>query len=149
MPPPGQMARRKGKKRSRRRKTFSLLNALEAYVYATILTEGVAGTSPYGFITGAADIGMKQIAGSPGMREAGTSMTLVGAGQISLGDIISQPDLALGQMAQSFQSNLAPMAIAAFGTSITFRIGKRLLRGPISNINRNIVKPALGAGIRL
>jgi len=142
------MARRKGKKRSRRRKTFSMLNALEAYVYATILTEGVAGTSPYGFITGAADIGTKTSHGFSLDNPAGT-MTLVGAGQISLGDIISQPDLALGQMAQSFQANLAPMAIAAFGTSITFRIGKRLLRGPISNINRNIVKPALGAGIRL
>jgi len=140
------MARRKGKKRSRRRKTFSVLNALEAYVYATILTEGVAGTSPYGFITGATDIGI-----GPGETLGGitTYTQPVGMGQISLGDIIAQPDLALGSMAMSFQSNLAPMAIAAFGTSITFRIGKRLLRGPISNINRNIVKPALGAGIRL
>lgn len=142
------MARRK-KRKTRRRSSFSVLNALEAYVYATILTEGTAGTSPYGFITGATDIGMKSIAGSPGMREAGTSMQLVGAGQISLGDMISQPDLALGQMASNFQSNLAPMAIAAFGTSVTFRIGKRLLRRPIANINRNIMKPALGAGIKL
>jgi len=83
------------------------------------------------------------------MREAGTTTALVGHGQISLGDMISQPDLALGQMASNFQNNLAPMAIAAFTTSVTFRIGKRLLRRPISNINRNIMKPALGAGIKL
>jgi len=49
------MARKK--KRSRRRPAFSILNALEAYVYATILTEGVAGTGPIGFITGEGDLG--------------------------------------------------------------------------------------------
>jgi len=140
------MARKK--KRSYRRKTFSVLNALEAYVYATILTEGVAGTSPYGFITGAADLKM-------GRTSTGDSSRLSqqtgwqGAGEISVGDLMLEPTMALDTMAANFQNNLAPMAIAAFGTSITFRIGKKLLRRPISNINRNIIKPALGAGIRL
>jgi len=142
----------KRKKRSRRRKSFSVLNALEAYVYATILTEGVAGNSPVGLITGATNIGqvktlskMQQVAGEG----ASYDMVTVGAEAISLGDILSEPSLALGTMANNFQTNLAPMAIAAFGTSITFRIGKRLLRRPIANINRNIMVPALGAGIRL
>jgi len=140
------------KRKTRRSRAFSVLNALEAYVYATILTEGVAGTSPVGFLTGDADLGMKS--GTASGRPLWTGQTaeglqIVGSGEISLGDLISEPGLAISQMAGNFQSNLAPMAIAAFGTSVTFRIGKRLLRKPINNINRNIMKPALGAGIKL
>tara|TARA_R100000329_G_scaffold145794_1_gene131710 strand:+ start:2599 stop:3024 length:426 start_codon:yes stop_codon:yes gene_type:complete len=136
------------KKRTYRRKSFSVLNALEAYVYATILTEGVAGTSPIGLITGATDLGTKMTSVGMGSRPEQT-LTVSGAGEISLGDILSEPQLALETMSSNFQNNLAPMAIAAFTTSMTFRIGKRLLRRPISNINRNIMKPALGAGIKL
>ena len=115
-------------------------------MYATILTEGVTGSSPVGFITGKTDL--TQTVVSDRALGVGT-MTTVGAGEISLGDIISEPGLAISQMSSNFQSNLAPMALAAFGTSVTFRIGKRLLRRPIANINRNIMKPALGAGIKL
>ena len=136
------------KKRTYRRKSFSVLNALEAYVYATILTEGVAGTSPIGLITGATDLGTKMTSVGMGSRPEQT-LQVTGAGEISLGDILSEPQLALSTMSSNFQSNLAPMAIAAFTTSMTFRIGKRLLRRPINNINRNIMKPALGAGIKL
>jgi len=142
------MARRK-RKRSRR-KSFSVLNALEAYVYATILTEGVAGTSPVGFITGDADLMQTSIPISkPFAGEASSSLVTTGQGEISLGDILKEPSLALSTMASNFNNNLAGMAIAGFTTSITFRVGKRLLRKPINNINRNIMKPALGAGIKL
>ena len=134
----------KKKRRSRRRAAFSVLNALEAYVYASILTEGVAGTSPVGLLTGKTDLSSKMVT-----EHAVTSMITTGAGEISLGDIMSEPSLALSTMATNFQSNLLPMALAGFTTSISFRVGKRLLRRPISNINRNILKPALGAGIRL
>ena len=136
------------KRKTRRSRSFSVLNALEAYVYATILTEGVAGTSPVGFLTGDTDLQQKMTSVGIGSRPEQT-LQISGAGEISLGDLISEPSLAISQMAGNFQSNLAPMAIAAFGTSVTFRIGKRLLRKPINNINRNIMKPALGAGIRL
>ena len=140
----------KKRKRSRRRNTFSVINALEAYVYATILTEGVAGTSPIGLLTGATDIGSTMTKTYTGLGEqTGTSMVITGADAISLGDIATEPALAFSSMASNFQANLIPMAFAAFGTSFTFRIGKRLLRRPISNINRNIMKPALGAGIKL
>lgn len=140
----------KKRKRSRRRNTFSVINALEAYVYATILTEGVAGTSPIGLLTGATDIGSTMTKTYTGLgADTGTSMVITGADAISLGDIATEPALAFSSMASNFQANLIPMAFAAFGTSFTFRIGKRLLRRPISNINRNIMKPALGAGIKL
>lgn len=144
------MARRKGKKRSRRAKSFSVINALEAYVYATILTEGIAGTSPIGFVTGKGDLGVTTTTTGDSWHGTQTlSSVTVGAGEISLADLMQEPGLAVATMGANFQNNLFPMALAAFGTSVSFRIGKRLLRKPISNINRNIMKPALGAGIKL
>lgn len=147
------MARKK--KRSRRRNSFSILNALEAYVYASILTEGVAGTSPIGLITGEKDI--TQVKTLTTLKQADTigggsdtySMVTVAADGISLSDIMAEPTLALGAMSSNFQRNLLPMALAGFTTSISFRVGKRLLRKPLRTINSSIIKPALGAGIRL
>lgn len=142
------MPRRKRKK-SRRKPAFSVLNALEAYVYATILTEGTAGTSPWGFVTGDADIGMTQALGVGRPFTGENTMQLSGAGEISIGDIVKNPSLSLETMAANFQANLIPMAVAGFTTSISFRLGKKLLRRPINNINRNIIRPALGHGIKL
>jgi hypothetical protein len=78
-----------------------------------------------------------------------TSLQTVGASEISLGDIVSNPGLAFGEMTKNLQSNLVPMAVQSLITGVSFRFGKRLLRRPISNINRNIMKPLLGAGIKL
>ena len=147
------MARRKTKRR-RRAKSFSVLNALEAYAYATIMTEGVAGTSPWGFVTGATDIGTVTTRTGLGMGEYGRgsqqlSTVNVGTGEISLGDLAQEPALALSTMSANFQSNIIPMALSAFGVRIGFKVGKRLLRAPIASVNRSIIKPALGAGIRL
>ena len=144
------------KKRSYRRKSFSILNGLEALVYASILTEGTAGSSVWEFVTGKADLKggtplftsykMQFDEGNGGGNGSGE---LTGAGAISISDIATNPSTALAVMAANFQANLLPMAIAGFTTRIGFRIGKRLLRMPISSVNRNIIKPALGAGIRL
>jgi len=147
------MARRKAKRR-RSRKSFSVLAGLEALAYATIMTEGIAGTSPWGFITGDADLKgtfqgqfLQMSSGMNGTQTDGLEVT--GAGEISLGDLATNPGTALTQMGMNFQNNLLPMAIAGFTTAVGFKVGKRLLRGPISSVNRNIIKPALGAGIRL
>lgn len=138
----------KKRKRSRRRSSFSVINALEAYVYATILTEGTAGTSPFGMLTGKPDI-QEQMLKNPFTGELASTGVVTGTEVISLADIATEPGIALSTMAMNFQKNLLPMSLAAFTTSITFRIGKRVLRRPIANINRNIMKPALGAGIKL
>lgn len=135
------------KKKSRRRpKSWSILNAIEALAYGSLITEGVAGTSLTGFLFGDTNLGMSSVYDSG----LGTSsMTVTGEGEISLGDIVTEPTLAISQMTSNFQNNILPMALGAFGISVTFRVGKRLLRRPISSINRNLIKPALGAGIRL
>ena len=145
------MAPRKAKKRRAPRAT-SLLNALEAYTYASILSQGVAGTTPLGMITGAEDIGTRR-APIPGTFTMGVGFqyedVTTGTDVISLRDIIAQPGLALGAMTSNLQANLIPMAVQSLTTGIAFRFGKRLLRRPIGNINRNIMKPLLGAGIKL
>ena len=142
------MAPRRRKRKTRRSRSFSLINALEAYTYASILSEGVAGTSPWGMITGATDLGYTTE--STGMGAYSQMIqTPVGAGEISLGDIVSQPGQALSVMSTNLQNNLVPMAVASLVTGVGFRFGKRLLRRPIGNINRNIMKPLLGAGIKL
>ncbi len=146
------MARRKTKRR-RSRRSFSILNGLEALAYATIMTEGIAGTNPWGFITGDTNLKgtfegqfLQMTSGING--SAGTS-EVTGQGEISLGDLATNPGTALTQMGMNFQANLLPMAIAGFTTAVGFKVGKRLLRRPISSVNRNIIRPALGAGIKL
>ena len=142
------MAPRRRKAKRRRSRSFSLLNALEAYTYGAILSEGIAGTSPWGLLTGATDLGYTTT--STGMGAYSQMIkTQTGHGEISLGDIISQPGQALSVMASNFQSNVIPMAVQGVAVGIGFRFGKRLLRRQLSSVNRNLVKPILGAGIRL
>lgn len=141
------MARRRTKTKRRRSRAISALNLLESYTYANILSQGLAGTSPIGMVTGATDLGTstQYSYGAGGLMQ---SQVVSGAEVISLGDIISQPGLAVNAMQSNFMSNYQAMAIQAFGTRLAFRFGKRLLRQPIANVNRNIMKP-LGVGIKL
>ena len=140
------MAARRRKKRTRRTRSWSLLNALEAYTYGAIITENLAGTSPWGLLTGATDLSYGSLnVGAGAMTATGWS----GGDEISLGDILTEPGQALSVMSNNFRSNIVPMAVQGTLVGISFRIGKRLLRRQISSVNRNIVKPMLGAGIRI
>lgn len=145
------MARKK-KKGSRRRKTWSILNGLEALAYGQIMSVGITGGGLWDFATGATDLGYRE---SSSVYDAGlgvgsqTGMSLVGTSQISIGDFMSQPTLAIDQMTSNFQANIIPMAIAGFSTSVAFRVGKRLLRKPISMVSRDLIKPVFGPGVRL
>jgi len=143
---------RRRKKSRRRRKTFSILNGLEALTYASILSEGVTGGNLGQFIGGATDIGWKSASGNVGIgvesSRAGGMIT-TGTGQISLGDIFSDPGLSLTTMGDNFQANILPMAFSAFVTSVGFSVGRKLLRKPLSSITRNIIHPVLGKGVRM
>jgi len=138
------MAKKKATRR--RRSSFSILNALEATIYGEILMRGTTGSGIISFFTGEGDIGI-----GPGETIGGitTYSQPVGVGEISLTDMMQNPSLALATVASNFKSNLLPMSLAAFSTSVSFRIGRRLLRRPLSSIQRNLIKPVLGAGIRL
>jgi len=144
------MARRKKSTRRRSPKTTSLLNVAEAYAQANVLTSGALGTTPVGFVMGATDLGMQRQASIGGgyLGSASTSMQAVGGGAISLGDIVSQPDQAFGIIQSNVMGNWQEMIVQSAGINIGFRLGKRLLRRPISSVNRNIFKQ-LGIGVRL
>ena len=143
------MARRKKAKR-RSKPAFSILNALEALSYGSLLTEGIAGTSITGFIFGDKDLSMGTSTIGDSWRPSQTLTTVVtGADEISLADIVSEPSLAISTMTDNFQRNILPMALGAFGISITFRVGRRLLRRPLASVTKNLIKPALGNGIRM
>ena len=133
------MARRKKSKRRRGPKMFSVISAIESYAYANLLTEGLAGNSPVGFITGGSDISYGSSNGA---------MTVSGAGQLSLSEIITHPTTAFTGMQANFMANYQTMAVQAIGIGVGFKVARKLLRRPICNVNRNIMKP-LGIGIKL
>ena len=141
------MARRKKASRRRSPRAVSLLNVAESYAYANVLTSGLMGTTPVGFVTGATDLGMKVVPDRVGGYDT-SSMVMSGGDSISLGDIVSAPDAAFGIVQSNFMNNYQAMAVQSIGIGLSFRLGKRLLRRPISNVNRNIFKP-LGAGFKL
>ena len=130
------MPRRKRRKSRRRSpKTMSLINLAESYAYASIITGGVMGSSPVGML-GLGDAG------------AGSTAMVASNGAVTLQSIISNPGSSFDAMQSNFRANYQQMAVQAIGTGITFKFAKKLLRKPISNVNRNIMKP-LGIGVRL
>jgi len=119
---------------------MSLLGLAETYLYANVLTQGALGGSPYSVVTGSADI-------AP-IYNDGVYGNYSGTNVISLRDMIQNPNVALATVQSNVTENLFPMMIQSAGIQIGFRLGKRLLRKPISATNRGL-KMALGAGIRL
>jgi hypothetical protein len=129
------MARRRKKSRRRSPKTISLINLAESYAYASVLVGGVANNTPVGFI---------------GFDGAGTTAmaTTNGGGSVSLSSLVADPGQAFDSMQNLFMQNYQAMAVQAIGIGITFKFAKKLLRKPIANVNRNMMKP-LGIGVRL
>ena len=138
------MAKRKTKRR-RSPKKIGILNVLESLTYASILPEGVAGTSVFGLLTGDTDL-MQSSVYDQGLGVS--TMTWTGGSALSLGDIATNPGQAVSIMQTNFMNNWKNMAVSSFFTSITFKFGRRLLRAPINNINRNIMAP-LSLGIKV
>jgi len=138
------MPPRKKKTRRRRDNSIRLLNVLEAYTYASILSEGITGSSPWGFVTGEFDLVEMTVTKPFGGEETSWG----GTEAISLQDLAREPGQALAIMSSNFGSSLTSMALQGIFTSVSFKVGRRLLRKPIANINRNIAKP-LGLGVKL
>jgi len=132
------MARRKKAKRRRSPKTISLLNIAESYAYASVLTGGVMGNTP---------VGALGFDGSGATGGAGYGMVTTN-GSMTLQSIIADPGSSFDSMSSMFMANYQAMAVSAIGIGITFKFAKKLLRKPIANVNRNLIKP-LGIGVRL
>jgi len=134
------MARRRKKTRRRRGpKYFSVINAIEAYAYANLLTQGIAGTGPVSFLTGGSDISMDYQNGA---------LVVQGTDQLTLSEMVTNPAAAFAGMQSNFMANYQQMAVQGITIGIGFKLAKRLLRRPISNVNRNLMKP-LGIGVKL
>jgi len=139
------MARRK-KSRRRRDSSIKLLNVMEAYAYADIGSRGILGASPWEAITGGSSVGTSKVYDSGlGL----TSMVSSGVGsEVTLTEILQHPDMAFSAMQSNAMANWQAMVIGSLGVSIGFKLGKKLMRRPIANVNRNIFKP-LGIGVKL
>jgi len=134
------MAKRKGKKKRRSGpKYFKIINAIEAYAYANLLTQGIAGTGPVGFVTGGSDIAMDYQNGA---------LVVSGANQVTLTEIVTNPAASFAGMQTNFMANYQNMAVQAIGIGVGFKLAKRLLRKPINTVNRELIKP-LGIGVAL
>ena len=126
------MARRGRKAPRRRRKTFSITNALFSLGYANIISQGVFKTNILTFFLEGTGIGV----GASG-------------GGISLSELISRPDVLGQQAVGNAQTNLATMVFQSLGLSISERVFKKLMAMPFRRINSGIVKPLLGSGVRM
>lgn len=126
------MARRARKVTRRRRKSFSVTNALFSLGFANILSQGIFKSNIMTFF----------------LEGTGLGVPTSGSG-ISLSELIARPD-ALGAAAISnAQSNLIPMVFQSFGLAVTERVFKKLMSMPLRRINSGIVTPLLGRGVRL
>ena len=129
------MAPRK-KKAVRRRKTFSLVNGVFSLAYADIISRGLFGTNILAFFLGRTSGGY------------GTTLGFVSGAGIGIRELIQDPE-ALGQVADNVQANLPTMLMQSLTVGVTERVFKSVMRRPLANVNRNIVKPLLGAGVKL
>jgi len=148
------MARRRKAVKRRRSRGISLIKAAESFAYASILTKGLFNTNPVAFVLGDADLAPSTTwnpaaVQSAAMSNPGTWGSQIGADAISLGDIVKDPAFAFNTMIGRGQANLANMAVQSLVVGVTARAFTRILRRPIANVNRNIMKPLLGAGVRL
>ena len=134
----------RGRKRKapRRSRSFSLTNAAFSLGYANILTTGIFGTNVAGFILGktSAGYGASYVSG-PAISFQELIAVAAGGGSPDGGD--------LSTIQANLKNNLPSMLIQSVTLSVTERIFKSVMRKPLSNVNRNIVKPLLGNMVRV
>ena len=145
------MARRKKKTRRRSPKTIKLLNVAESLAYANILTTNVFNTDAWNFVTGKDNLALGSSATFQGVYDAalaGSYGAKTGADAITLKELISNPTVGMGVAAENATNNWQTAVIQTVGVQIGFKLGKKLMRKPISQLNRNVMKP-LGLGISI
>ena len=148
------MVRRKAKARRRRMKSFSVLNAVESYAYASIISEGLFDATPISFLTGGVSSNLNAGGWTP---EATQTYFLnnpqlgaaQGANPLTLREVFEDPGFAANAIIGRGRANALSMAFQAATVSVSMRLFKRLLRRPLANVQRNLIKPLIGPGVRL
>jgi hypothetical protein len=129
------MVKRKAMRIRRPRKSFSLVNAVFSLGYANIISTGLFGANIAEFFLGRTSAGYG-------------AMGFVSGRGIGIRELITDPS-SLGQIQANLASNLPDMLIKSLTLGVTERVFKQVMRKPLGNVNRNIVKPLLGAGVKL
>jgi len=63
---------------------------------------------------------------------------VVGAKQISLGDMLGNPTQALPQLQSNLMNNYQAILVGSFFTALSFKVAKKVLRRPIAKINSGL-----------
>jgi len=145
------MARRRKSKRRRSPKTMSIISVAESYAYAAVLSEGIFGNSPVGFITGKDDIKLLSSATYEGVYNTALAdgyADSTGVNTLSLSEMINQPTVGFAVAQANLTNNWQNMFVKSLGIGIGVKLTRKLLRKPISNVNRNLMRP-LGIGVRI
>lgn len=144
------------KKKPKRRgpRSFGVISAVESYAYASILTQGLFDASPVEFLTGPDNVTAAGLALTPQQTQNYFQLNPrkgadYGANPLSLRDIVGNPGFAANAIIGRGMANGLNMAMQAAAVSVSFRLFKRLLRRPLSNIQRNLITPAFGKTVRL
>ncbi len=61
-----------------------------------------------------------------------------GLSQISLGDILQNPQQAMPQIQSNLMNNWQGILVGSFMTAFAFKTVKKVLRGPISKVNTGL-----------
>ena len=134
------MARRRTtKRRTRRRKTFSVINFVFSLAYANILSEGLFGTNLARFFLGWGS--------NRGLGKSRGGIGHVSGPGIGIRELLSNGSIE--DVIDNAQNNLLDMAIKSVMLGVTQKIFKSALRAPLRQINDNLVKPLLGSGVRM
>jgi len=143
------MAKRGKKTKRRRDNSIRLLQVAEAYTYANIATTNVFAATVPQFITGEDDISRSGSTYNLTSYAAGdVDGSSFGIVPISIRDIAKNPQLAFDAASINLKNNMWSMVGQTVTARIGFRFGRRLLRQPISLLNRSVFKP-LALGIKL
>ena len=123
-----------------------MIDALQAYSFASILSMGATGSGPIEIVNGKYDLGTKTTydVGLGG----GSGLQVVGASNISLADGVNQPTLAFETIQSNVRQNWQAMFIAGATAKVGFTLFKRLFRTQINMTNSKLIRP-LGLGIKL
>ena len=82
---------------------------------------------------------MAMIAGIPGVGDYTYDVGgVVGAEQISLGEMLSNPAQAIPQVQRNLMNNYQTILVGSFFTALSFKIAKKVLRRPLGRINAGL-----------
>ena len=140
------MARRRKARRRSRKKFINLYDMAVAYGNLAIITQGTLGSGPVEALTGAYDIGYTRTA-DVGLGRGSQALTMTGAGQISLADIMNSPTLSFQQIMANAAANAMPMALSAITFNVGAKVFKKVMRKPFTQANK-LIKP-LGLDVRI